>query len=254
MSAPNGFSAATAAPAGAGAGARPTLEHAFLELRDPPVDTRSLQPGPSIGTIKFQFNPKELTVSKAAKWSRDAQKNSKKSAVPQYGGPEPSKLALEMFLDAGAAQDDAVVTTVEKLFTCCVPTDTSHQKKKGSPPWVVFHWGGLTSFTAYIKSVSVKYTLFTAGGMPIRAVATVNLEEIAGEQAKQNPTSGALAAHSVHTVVTGDTLQSIAWREYGDPTMWRLIAEANDIDDPMRVRAGTALLLPAGEGIGVGDS
>jgi nucleoid-associated protein YgaU len=249
VSSPNGFTAATAAPA-AGGGASPPLEHAFLELRDPPVDTRSLQPGPSRGKIEFQFNPKELTLSKSAKWSRDAQKGGKKSAVPQYGGPEPSKLALEMFLDASATQDDAVVKTVEQLFACCVPTDESHQKKKGSPPWVVFHWGGLTSFTAYVKSVSVKYTLFTAGGLPIRGTATVNLEEIAGDQAGQNPTSGALAARSVHTVVAGDTLPSIAWREYGDPTLWRVVAEANGIDDPMRMRAGATLLLPAPEELG----
>jgi nucleoid-associated protein YgaU len=247
VSAPNGFSAAAGAPAGSGSAGQPTLKHAYLDVRDPPVDQRSMQAGGSRGHIDFQFNPKELTVSKAAKWSRDAQKNSKKSAVPQYGGPEPSKLTLEMFLDASAKQDDSVVATVEKLFACCVPTDETHQKKKGTPPWVVFHWGGLTSFTGYIKSVSVKYTLFTAAGLPIRATATVNLEEIAGEQAGQNPTSGALAARSVHRVVAGDTLPSIAWREYGDPTLWRVIAEANDIDDPMRVRAGTELVLPAGE-------
>lgn len=249
MSAPNGFSAAAAAPAAVGAGAQPTLKHAYLDVRDPP-QPRSMKAGPSREHIEFQFNPKELTLSKAAKWERAAQKNSKKSAVPQYGGPEPSKLTLEMFLDASVKQDDKVVTTVEKLFTCCVPTNETHQKKQGAPPWVVFHWGGLTSFTGYIKSVSVKYTLFTAGGLPIRAIATVNIEEIAGELPGQNPTSGALAARSVHTVVAGDTLPSIAWREYGDPTMWRVIAEANDIDDPMRIRGGIELMLPASEETG----
>jgi hypothetical protein len=100
-----------------------------------------MKAGASREHIEFQFNPKELTVSKAAKWSRDAQKNSKKSAVPQYGGPEPSKLTLEMFLDASAKQNDKVVTTVEKLFTCCVPTNETHEKKQGAPPLVIFHWG-----------------------------------------------------------------------------------------------------------------
>jgi nucleoid-associated protein YgaU len=101
-----------------------------------------------------------------------------------------------------------------------------------------------------VSSVSVKYTLFTPGGLPIRATATVNIEEIAGEQQGQNPTSGGLAARSVHTVVAGDTLQSIAWREYGDPNLWRPIAERNGVDDPMRLPAGTALLIPAAEELG----
>ncbi len=250
MSSPIGFSAASAASATSGAGGRPNLQHAFLDVRDPPPAKGSMAPGPSRGKIEFQFNPKELTVSKAAEWKRDAQKGSKTSSVPQFKGSQPSKLALEMFLDASDTQDDKVVTTVEKLFACCVPTDDTHQKKVGSPPWVVFHWGGLTSFTAYVASVSVKYTLFTPGGLPIRGVATVNLEEISGEQSGQNPTSGALAARTVHTVVAGDSLASIAWREYGDPTMWRAVAEANAIDDPMRLRAGTALLVPAAEELG----
>lgn len=243
MSSPNGFTVAAVAPSAGGG--QPTVVHAYLDLREPPKGKVDLKPGASIGTIPFQFNPKDLTITKSASWARKAQKGGKKSAVPQYGGADPSKLALEMFLDASARQDDYVVATVEKLLACCVPTDASHQNHKGSPPWVVFHWGGLTSFTGYIKSVSVKYTLFTPAGLPIRATATVNLEEIAGEHAGQNPTSGAIDARSVHVVAAGDSLPSIAWREYGDPTVWRVIAEANDVDDPLRLRPGTRLLLPA---------
>jgi hypothetical protein len=238
---------ATSAGSASGAGSRPTMKHAFLELRKPPSAAGSLTAGAAYDTIDFQFNPKELSISKSAKWSRASQKGSKNSGVPEYRGPEPSKLALEMFLDASDTQDDSVVKKVEKLFSCCVPTPESHEKKKPNPPWVVFHWGGLSSFTGYIHSVTVKYTLFTPGGLPIRGTATVNLEEIAKEDQQQNPTSGALSAHRVHTVLSGDTLASIAWHEYGDPTMWREIATANHIDNPMRLRAGSSLLVPAAE-------
>ena len=240
--------AMTATSTGSATGsARPKLEHAFLELRTPPPGD-GLSPGGPCGRIDFQFNPKELTISKTAKWGRSPQNRNKNSGVPQFQGPEPCKLALEMFLDASDTHDDSVVKKVEQLFSCCVPTEDSHQQKKDSPPWVIFHWGGITSFTGYIHSVSVKYTLFTADGLPIRGTATVNLDEIPkeGEQG-QNPTSGALSAHRVHTVLTGDTLASIAWREYGDPEMWRAIATVNAIEDPMRLRPGSSLLVPAAE-------
>ncbi|MBF6218197.1 LysM peptidoglycan-binding domain-containing protein [Nocardia abscessus] len=252
MPAPIAFSATSATSAGGAqsGSSRPKLLHAFLEVRDPPVEKGSLQPGPRRGQIDFQFNPKELSVTKSAKWNRDAQKGSKKSGVPEFKGADPAKLTLEMFLDAGAEHDTKVVDTVEQLFACCVPTNESHDKKKGSPPWVIFHWGGLTGFTAYVSSVAVKYTLFTPGGLPIRGTATVTIEEIAGDQAKQNPTSGSLTARKVHTVVAGDTLASIAWREYGDPTRWRAVAVANGIDDPMRLRPGAQLLIPAAEELG----
>ena len=63
----------------------------------------------------------------------------------------------------------------------------------------------------------------------------------------QNPTSGALTAQRVHRVVAGDSLQSLAWREYGDAAAWRSIAEANGIDDPSRLPTGVELVLPATE-------
>ncbi|MGH3823470.1 MAG: LysM peptidoglycan-binding domain-containing protein [Pseudonocardiaceae bacterium] len=245
MSEPVAF-AATSARTTSGGGQQ-TLKRAVLELREPPMTPGSLVPGRVKETIKFHFNPKELSVSKTAKWSRNAQKNSKNSGVPEFRGPEPCKLTLEMFLDASDTQGKSVVETAEQLFRCCVPTAESHAKKKSNPPWVIFRWGGLSSFTGYIASVNVKYTLFTPSGMPIRGTATVNLEEISKEEKKQNPTSGALSTHRVHTVRTGDTLASIAWGEYGDPAMWRAIAVANRIDDPMRLRAGSSLLIPAAE-------
>ena len=49
----------------------------------------------------------------------------------------------------------------------------------------------------------------------------------------------------VWTVKRGQTLASIATQEYGDPRMWRPIADANGIDDPMRLHPGTLLVLPA---------
>ena len=51
----------------------------------------------------------------------------------------------------------------------------------------------------------------------------------------------------VHTVVAGDTLASLAYREYGDPTLWRPLAAFNGIDDPLRLPPGATLLLPAVE-------
>ena len=43
----------------------------------------------------------------------------------------------------------------------------------------------------------------------------------------------------MHTVKDGDTLPSISYRAYGDATRWRLIAEANGVDNPLHLRRGT---------------
>lgn len=243
-------SAGSPAPTPYSAGAPKNLQHAMLTVHKPPKAGSTAQPGDRMHDIKFQFNPKELSLTKTAKWQRETQRNAKNSAPPEFKGPEPSKLSLEMFLDATNRMDDYVVRTVEQLFACCVATEETRKDSKGSPPWVVFSWGGIHGFPSYVASVTAKYTLFTPDGLPVRAVCTVNLEEISGEHGGQNPTSGALAAQDTHVLVTGDTLHSLAFRTYGNAELWRKIAAANEIDDPMRLRAGTRLLLPALDEIG----
>ena len=247
-SAPIAFAATTAGAKPTTFGdMRPTQDHASLRLHHPSPDGTLSEPGAEFDHIDFQFNPKDLTVAKTASWARQTAKGNKSSGPPQYNGPQPSKLTLEMFFDASAKQDNSVVAVVEKLFACCVPTTESYEKKKGSPPWVRFRWGTLTGFLSYIGSVSVKYTLFTSTGTPIRATCTVTLEELAGEPPKGNPTSGGLLPHRVHVLTAGDTLAGVAYAEYGDPARWRDVARVNEIDDPLRLRPGTRLLLPSAD-------
>ena len=231
--------------AGGGAGGTPpNLARAALELYTAVPAAGGGNPGAPLGRIPFQFNPKELSIQKSAKWERKPARGAKTAGPPEFTGADPCKLTLEVFFDATDAMDSSVVTLVDQLFSCCVPTDESLGQKKASPPLVVLHWGKVTSFAAFVTSVQAKYTLFTPDGTPIRAICSVALEEMPGDPLKQNPTSGALAARSLHTLVAGDSLASIAYREYGDPTLWRPLAAFNDIDDPLRLRLGASLLIP----------
>jgi nucleoid-associated protein YgaU len=49
----------------------------------------------------------------------------------------------------------------------------------------------------------------------------------------------------VWVVRRGQSLTAIASAEYGDPRAWRIIADANGIDNPLGLAPGTRLLLPA---------
>src|SRR5690606_25377152 len=127
-----------------------------------------------------------------------------------------------------------VAADVQTLLDCVTPMSSTISSNTPSPPWVVFGWGTFTSFVAIVKQVQAQYTMFRPDGTPIRATCTFTLEEVpTTPPPRQNPTSGALATHRTHVVVAGDTLPSVAQREYGDPTRWRALAEANGIDDPM---------------------
>jgi Contractile injection system tube protein len=219
---------------------------ACLEMHEAEKATGGAKPGGLIDTIKFQFNPKEVTISKSAQWEKKPAKGAKKAGPPEYKGADPCKLTLEMFFDSTLQSDDTVVESVEKLFSCCVPID-KNRANKPMPPLVVFKWGGITSFPAYVTQVQAKYTRFASNGVPIRAVCTVNLEEMPSEAGQQNPTSGVLAPERSHTMIAGDTLALVAYNEYGDPVLWRPLAAYNRIDDPMRIARGAQILLPAVE-------
>lgn len=221
-------------------------DHACLEMYEPQSAQGGSKTGSSLGKISFQFNPKEVTISKSAKWERKNASSAKKAGPPQYKGADPCKMTVEMFFDAALKSDLSVVDAVEKLFSCLVPLAKTLPKSP-MPPMVVFKWGGVSSFPAVITQVNAKYTRFASNGIPIRAVCTVNLEEMPSEAAKQNPTSGVLAVDRAHTMIAGDTLALVAYREYGDPALWRPLASYNNIDDPMRIDNGSQILLPNAE-------
>lgn len=43
----------------------------------------------------------------------------------------------------------------------------------------------------------------------------------------------------------GETLLEVANRAYGEPLLYWILADRNKIDDPLRVEAGTAIVVPS---------
>ena len=69
-----------------------------------------------------------------------------------------------------------------------------------------------------------------------------------------NPTSGGLPGRQRHIVSASENVQTISTAAYGNPALWRGVAEANGIDDPFRVKPGDTVYLPnANEIVGSGD-
>ncbi|MEV0528935.1 LysM peptidoglycan-binding domain-containing protein [Streptomyces sp. NPDC050439] len=233
-------------------GAGKSLVRASLAIHEPPVGT-STTPGGLIRTFNFDFNPAQLTIGRRANWTVTPTADNRDGAMPEFMGSEQRQMSVEIFLDSsGKPTSNQVLKKVQTLLDCCGVTPKSKKADQPSPPWVIFQWGSFKTarFTAYVASVDASYTLFGTSGVPIRATCQLQLHEIPSDALGQNPTSGALTAQSVHRVVAGDSLQSLAWREYGDATVWRAIAEANGIDDPSALTAGTELVLPAAQEVG----
>lgn len=52
------------------------------------------------------------------------------------------------------------------------------------------------------------------------------------------------ASLHVHTFIATDTISLLAYRYYGDWTLWRLIAERNSLTDVRKIEPGTELIIP----------
>jgi nucleoid-associated protein YgaU len=231
----------------------PKPEKAYLVLLPPTTDgggaAASAAPSGAGGVpgalaqFNFQFNPTQYTVTKSASWKRTADPASVDAAVPEFLGANPRSLSVDYFVTATEETPD-VSPDLDILFSCCAPTEATIGQNRPKPPFVLLAWGNTTSFMAYVKSVTATYRMFSPEGRCIRASGTISLEEIPTQQRRQNPTSGGTASRRTHVVGAGDSLTSIAHREYGDPTLWRPLAEANGIDDPLRVPIGRHLRIP----------
>lgn len=202
------------------------------------------------GSLDCWFNPSTLVFNRAAKWNLDETAG---QAAPNasYLGGKAEKLKLELLLHARYGQSGSdVQTAIDWLFALLDPSVTVRSAPPGTtrPPTVKFSWGQYVSFAAVCESVNVTEELFDVDGSPLRATVTLALSQAEPEPGQatppgQNPTTRAVLANRSHTVRHGDSLASIAYRQYGDPTRWREIGEDNGIDDPLRLTPGTTIVV-----------
>jgi LysM repeat protein len=207
--------------------------------------------------IPVYFNPTEYSVSKSNEWKYE-KVNGKSFGKMQFGGGNPREITLNLLLDASLLGKDAHVRGMtNELFKMMeVKSGGAAGGPKSSPPFVTFIWGAEHSFQSVCTQLTVAYKLFRPNGDPIRADVKMTLKQAVeastassnGSNQGQNPTTRANAGHGVHTVKDGDSLPSIAYAAYGDATVWRAIAEANDIENPMHLRRGRSLSLPKLDG------
>ncbi|HSK98497.1 MAG TPA: LysM domain-containing protein [Euzebyales bacterium] len=67
----------------------------------------------------------------------------------------------------------------------------------------------------------------------------------AAEDRSETTPANAEGDGTEYVVQSGDSLAAIAQEVYGDPTLWREIARANDLDEPYSLTVGDTLDIPA---------
>jgi hypothetical protein len=220
--------------------------------------------------VLFSFSPKEMVVERKTKSTRGS------STTPGGGGATgstgaqwqqtlPAHYTFTAFLEG-----ETTKIMGDKLLSWMCPggagLDAAIMKAafgggavRTALPKVIFQWGPpILGFVVYctLTSCTITYKRFTALGVPVRAEAKITIAEEPSWAANlnTNPTSGGLPGRQQHTLVQGDNIVNLANDRYQDPRVWRDIANVNRVDDPLRVRPGSRVYLPAPEEVTWGRS
>jgi hypothetical protein len=195
--------------------------------------------------LQFHYNPTTVSVTKMANWNSHGQRNARRTPQQEYTGGRPATLTMKLLFDATDDFARSVPKAIDTLMDWAVPTSESIDNNVPQPPVLVLQWGAESYFPCRLKRLRIRYTIFNAAGTPVRATVDVSMVEVPDEPGPQNPTSGGISGRRSVVFDAGDSLPAVAYREYGNPNLWRALAEANGVDDPLRLRPGTSLLVPS---------
>ncbi|MFJ3977813.1 hypothetical protein [Streptomyces sp. NPDC090021] len=226
---------------------------------------------PMPGAVPFDFNPEKIQISRDAHFSSFGS-SSRNGARPGgstrevFKKAEPLKIVLSDIVFSGLETKPLC----DQLFNWMSPSAGSvgqtvaaavAQRTQGRWNWtnrlpvVSFVWGppelGFL-YSVVVKNASVTYTRFNRMGTPIRAKVSITLHEqpsLLGTL-PTNPTSGGLPDRRGHTLTEGEDVVTVARTTYGASARWRELADANGIDDPLRVKPGRTLFLPGPDELG----
>jgi len=207
----------------------------------------SLTEDGTANAVQFTINPTQMELQHSAT-----------TAQRQALSKRPGANQAQMMLTADAAIQDLGETTLvlsglifngaDVAKTCKQFFDWSNPTTTGianpALPKLSFSWGPLT-YDVFLTSANITYERFTPSGKPIRAKVSLKFIVTPPLPIPTNPTSGGIQGRRSHTLVAGENLQHIAMANYGRPGAWRALAAANGIEDPLAVRPGTVIYVPA---------
>lgn len=187
--------------------------------------------------FSVQFNPGMYDLSKSVKYgSKDIAGLS--TPVTQFASGQAETLSMELFFDTTEEMTDVREKTalLEKL----VEVDSDQH----APPKCRFIWGSLV-FKGVVESMDKSFTKFLPSGQPVRVRVNITFKEYRSPKEQRDAIPFFSPDTTTVREVTGDeTLWLLADEEYGDPGKWRLIADANDLQNPRDLRTGQRLIIP----------
>jgi nucleoid-associated protein YgaU len=158
----------------------------------------------------------------------------------QYSRGNSGSISMEVFYDTYNEKRD--VRKYSKQLSDLMKIDPELH----APPPLRFIWGmpAVEPYTCVLEKVSAKYTMFLSDGTPVRARLNITLKEFKTELNKREKAKQSPDKTKIYITKRGDSLWLIASEKYGNPYMWRPIADKNKIKNPRFIEPGIELLIP----------
>lgn len=201
--------------------------------------------------IEVLFNPSEYQLTDGSSYS-EKKIPGLDGPIIQYISGDATELSLSLFLDTYVPKSTSLISfgppkesTDVSIITKQIADATSIDGSMHRPPKVTFKWGSL-NFEGVVTKMNHTYTMFTEKGMPVRAKVSLTFKSlISPRDTKRKSPFESPDRTKYRTLRQGMGLWDIANMEHGDPDMWKVIARENGILNPLDVRPGQVVKLPA---------
>ena len=194
--------------------------------------------------VVVQFNPETYNVSNAVKYADHAIPGSD-ITISQFITGESATLDFELMFDTYDYSDDSAekgTDVTEKTKEIVKLTNIEGSLHR--PPIVTFIWGSV-SFRGIITDVKQQFLMFLPSGIPVRAKLNVTMKSLKDASSGKSSPLESPDRTKYKTVSEGEYLWNYANEEYDSPDMWRVIAKANGIMNPLDIRPGQIIKIPA---------
>jgi hypothetical protein len=190
------------------------------------------------------YNPGEYEITYSQKYD-SAEVSGTIQPKLQYKGPEIPTLSISLFFDTYMTNKPIDKKEDVRKYTDKILKAMSVDASKHHPPEVQIVWGSL-DFKGVITSATHTFIMFLESGKPVRAKVklTVMATETMEMQMKKTPLESPDRTKS-RQVKQNESLWMLANQEYKDPQMWKVIAEANDVANPRKIKPGQSFKVPA---------
>lgn len=208
--------------------------------------------------VEFSFNPSSYTI-KSTPVYKTVQKLGKDSTSSVFLSGASRELSATLYFDSmgevGASSLPGLgLQSLEAMESQAKPVTDKTKKlmatvsvegEQHKPPQVIFSWGNL-NFKGVITSLTEEYTMFNKDGKPIRAKVSINIREDSDEAlARMSSPFESPDRTKSRVAVEGMSLWLLAYEEYDDCEKWRRIAQANHIMNPLDLKPGQIIRIPA---------